>query len=123
MKTLNHLLLCAALLSGASVPLATHAQAPADPAQAGSTTSAQPAPDAAAAGDMTEGEVRKVDADTRKVTLKHGEIKNLGMPGMTMVFQVKDPAVLATLKAGDKVRFRAEKTGGALVVTDIQPAK
>ena len=124
MKNLNPLLLCAVLLSGASVPLAVHAQAPVDAAQGAGTTSAQPAPDAAAtASDMTEGEVRKVDADTKKVTLKHGEIKNLAMPGMTMVFQVKDPAVLATLKAGDKVRFRAEKSGGALVVTDIQPVK
>ena len=78
---------------------------------------------AAASGDMAEGEIRKVDMDTKKITIKHGAIKNLDMPGMTMVFQVKDPAMLDKFKAGDKVRFMAEKAGGAIVVTDIQPAK
>lgn len=73
--------------------------------------------------EMAEGEIRKVDKDTKKVTIKHGEIKNLDMPGMTMVFQVKDPAMLDTVKAGDKVRFKAESAGGAIIVTEIQPAK
>lgn len=72
---------------------------------------------------MTNGEVRKVDKENKKMTLKHGEIKNLGMPGMTMVFQVKDPAMLDMVKAGDKVMFKAEKADGALVVTEIQPVK
>ncbi len=72
---------------------------------------------------MTDAEVRKVDKDNGKITLKHGEIKNLEMPGMTMVFQVKDPAMLDKVKSGDKVRFTAEKIGGALVVTSIEPAK
>ncbi|MES2244976.1 MAG: copper-binding protein [Pseudomonadota bacterium] len=72
---------------------------------------------------MADGEVRKVDKEAKKITMKHGEIKNLDMPGMTMVFQVKDPAMLDKVKAGDKVRFTAEKAGGAIVVTDIQPAK
>ena len=72
---------------------------------------------------MTEGEVRKIDKEAKKITLKHGDIKNLDMPGMTMVFQVKDPALLGKTKAGDKIVFSAEKTGGAFVVTDIQPAK
>jgi Cu(I)/Ag(I) efflux system protein CusF len=75
------------------------------------------------AADMSQGEVRKVDKESKKITLKHGEIKNLEMPGMTMVFQVKDPAMLDTVKQGDKVQFKAEKAGGALVITDIQPAK
>ena len=72
---------------------------------------------------MADGEVRKVDKEAKKITLKHGEIKNLDMPGMTMVFQVKDPAMLDKVKAGDKVRFTAEKAGSAIVVTDIQQAK
>ena len=59
---------------------------------------------AASAADMTEGEIRKVDKDAKKLTIKHGEIKNLDMPPMTMVFQVKDASVLDTLKAGDKVQ-------------------
>ena len=72
---------------------------------------------------MTDGEVRKVDKDAKKITIKHGEIKNLEMPGMTMVFQVKDPALLDKVKAGDKVKFTAEQMGGAIVVTDIQVGK
>ncbi|MBK7686882.1 MAG: copper-binding protein [Rhodocyclaceae bacterium] len=72
---------------------------------------------------MTEGEIRKIDKDNKKITIKHGEIKNLDMPGMTMVFQVKDPAMLEALKAGDKVMFSAEKSAGAIVVTAIQPSK
>lgn len=73
--------------------------------------------------DMADGEVRKVDMDAKKITIKHGEIKNLDMPGMTMVFQVRDPALLGKVKAGDKIRFTAEKAGGAIVVTGIQPAQ
>ncbi len=75
------------------------------------------------AGAMTGGEVRKVDKENKKITLRHGEIKNLEMPGMTMVFQVKDPAMLDMVKQGDKVMFKAEKANGALVVTEIQPVK
>lgn len=72
---------------------------------------------------MTDGEVRKVDKDNQKVTLKHGEIKNLDMPGMTMVFNVKDPAMLDNVRAGDKVQFRAESEAGKFTVTEIQLAK
>ena len=71
---------------------------------------------------MTDGEVRKIDKDAKKITLKHGEIKNLAMPSMTMVFQVKDPAMLESVKSGARVRFRAEKLNGALVVTRIEAA-
>jgi Cu(I)/Ag(I) efflux system protein CusF len=71
---------------------------------------------------FTDGEVRKVDLSAQKITLKHGEIKNLDMPPMSMVFQVKNPALLDKVKAGDKVKFTAEQIAGALVVTDLQPA-
>ena len=71
----------------------------------------------------TEGEVRKVDRDAKKITIKHGPITNLDMPAMTMVFQVKDPAMLEQVKAGDKVKFIAEKVGGAFTVTKIEQAK
>lgn len=86
---------------------------------------AQPAPEStvASSASLTDGEVRKVDKEAKKITIKHGEIKNLEMPGMTMVFQVKDVALLDGVKVGDKVKFVAEKSGGTLVVTDIQPAK
>jgi Cu(I)/Ag(I) efflux system protein CusF len=70
--------------------------------------------------DMTDGEVRKVDKGASKLTLRHGEIKNLDMPAMTMVFQVKDAALLDKVKAGDKVKFRAEKAGSGYVVTAIE---
>jgi Cu/Ag efflux protein CusF len=75
------------------------------------------------AASMTEGEVRKVDTDAKKITLKHGEIKNLGMPGMTMVFQVKEPSMLEKVKVGDKVRFTADKVNGAITVTAIEATK
>jgi len=70
-----------------------------------------------------DGEVRKVDKAANKVTLKHGPIPNLDMPAMTMVFQVKDPAMLEKVKAGDKVKFEAQKLGGAFTVTRIEAAK
>ena len=76
---------------------------------------------AQASVDVSDGEVRRVDRDNQKVTIKHGEIKNLDMPPMSMVFQVRDPALLDKLKPGDKVRFNAEKSEGAFVVTAIEP--
>ena len=72
---------------------------------------------------MTPAEVRKVDLDASKITLRHGEILNLGMPSMTMVFQVRETALLENLKSGDKVLFVAEKVNGAFVVTAIELAK
>ena len=78
---------------------------------------------AAAPTSLTEGEVRKVDKEAKKLTIRHGPIANLDMPPMTMVFQVQDPAVLDTVKAGDKIRFQAEKSAGAYTVTKIEAAK
>jgi Cu/Ag efflux protein CusF len=78
---------------------------------------------AQAADALSEGEVRKVDKDAKKITIKHGPIANLDMPAMTMVFQVKDPGLLEQAQAGDKVKFRAEKEGAAYVLTKIEPAK
>lgn len=72
---------------------------------------------------MSDGEVRKVDKDAKKITIRHGDLKNLGMPPMTMVFRVKDPAILDQVKAGDKVAFVAEKVGGQLTVTSIEVKK
>ena len=77
----------------------------------------------AATGDMTDGEVRKVDKEGGRLTLKHADIKSLDMPGMTMVFVVKDKAMLVTLKAGDKIRFKAINDSGKFTVTEIVPAK
>lgn len=72
---------------------------------------------------MVDGEVRKIDKEQGKVTLKHGPIASLDMPGMTMVFKVADPKMLDTLKQGDKVKFAADKVDGAITVTAIEVAK
>lgn len=72
--------------------------------------------------DLTDGEVRKVDKSAGKVTIKHGTIKNLDMPGMTMAFQVKDKALLDQVAAGDKIKFKVVMEGKKMVVTDIQKA-
>lgn len=77
---------------------------------------------AQAALPAVEGEVRKVDLDAKKITLKHGDIPNLEMTGMTMVFRVSDPALLSKVKPGDKVQFTADKVDGALTVLSIAPA-
>jgi Cu(I)/Ag(I) efflux system periplasmic protein CusF len=77
----------------------------------------------AAASALSEGEIRKIDRDAQKITIRHGPITNLSMPPMTMVFQVKDTALLDKAKAGDKVRFAAEQSGGAYFVTRIENAK
>ena len=72
---------------------------------------------------LSDGEVRRVDKDAKKITVRHGPLSNLDMPAMTMVFQVKDPAMLDQVKAGDKIKFQAEKVGGAFMITRIEPAK
>lgn len=92
-------------------------------AGAGAQTASTPAADAAAAAsaDMTAGEVRRIDKAAGKITLRHGEIKNLNMPPMTMVFVVADPALLDRVKVGDTIRFRAEQSAGTYRVTAIAP--
>jgi Cu/Ag efflux protein CusF len=91
-----------------------HAAAPVAASASASTTSA---------AEMSVGEVRRVDKSAGKLTLKHGEIRNLDMPPMTMVFQVQDPALLDKVKPGDPVRFRAEKAASGYVVTAIELAR
>lgn len=71
--------------------------------------------------EMADGEVRRIDKENGKITIRHGELKNLNMPPMTMVFKVRDPALLDRFRPGDKVRFRAVEEGGALVITDMDP--
>ena len=70
---------------------------------------------------MSDGEIRKVDKSAGKLTIKHGEIKNLEMPAMTMVFQVRDKAMLDQVKQGDKVKFSVVEEKGKMVVTEIKP--
>lgn len=115
MKRLTTLVTAASLLT--AVPLAAHAQAKPD-----DHASHHPAPAAATPSNsaMSEGEVRKVDKDARKITIRHGELKNLDMPPMTMVFRVSDPGLLDKVKVGDKIGFVAEKVGGQFTVTTIE---
>lgn len=108
---LQRLLVMAALALAPGV----HGQAPAHPEHH------LPAPSPATSeAELTRGEVRKVDRDLQKITLRHGPIVNLDMPEMTMVFRVPDAALLEGLKSGDKVRFRAEKVDGQFTVTRIE---
>ncbi|WP_431121513.1 copper-binding protein [Variovorax paradoxus] len=95
---------------------------------AGAAHSQSPKSDApgtaqAAAPELTDGEIRKVDKDSKKLTIKHGPLKSLDMPSMTMVFAVSDESVLDKFQAGDKVRFDAGKMDGKIVVTRIEPAR
>ena len=76
-----------------------------------------------AGAEMSDGEVRRVDKDAKKITLRHGPLANLDMPPMTMVFQVKDPAMLDQVKVGDKIKFVAAKEGGAFTITKIERAQ
>ena len=69
-----------------------------------------------------DGEVRRIDKAQAKITLKHGEIKSLDMPPMTMVFRVKDPKWLDGLAVGDKVKFSAAQENGQYVVTGLAKA-
>jgi Cu/Ag efflux protein CusF len=73
---------------------------------------------------MVDGQVTKIDQSAGKITLKHGPIKKLDMDEpMTMVFRVQDPAILKQVKAGDKVKFDADKINGQFTVTKIEKSK
>ena len=113
MKNANSLLIGAMLSLAALMPLSATAQATGDAGK----------PAAMAAASMTDGEVRKIDKDAGKITIKHGDIKHLEMPGMTMVFAAKDKALLDKVQVGDRIRFMVISEGGKMVVTAIEPAK
>jgi Cu/Ag efflux protein CusF len=82
-----------------------------------------PAKSADAGADMSDAEVRKIDREQGKVTLKHGPIRNLDMPPMTMVFHIKDKAMLDSLEPGDQVKFRAANQDGKMTVVEIRSSK
>lgn len=115
MRSIHILILASALVLPLAVSLPATAQttAAAAAAAAASTVSA----------DMADGEIRKVSKDTGKLTIKHGPIKNLDMPPMTMVFVAKDPAMLDKVAVGDKVRFAVVEEGGQMVVIELEPAQ
>ena len=72
---------------------------------------------------LSEGEVRKIDKEAGKLTIKHGPLLNLDMPAMTMVFRVHDPAMLDAVNVGDAIRFKAEQIEGNLTVTRLELAR
>jgi Cu(I)/Ag(I) efflux system periplasmic protein CusF len=110
MKKLTSIIVASALFTMSAASFAaSHTAAPASAASATSLP-------------MADAEIRKIDLENKKVTLKHGEIKNLDMPSMTMVFQVKDGVMLDNIKAGDKVKFTADKVNGSFTVMSIEPA-
>lgn len=113
MNALKQFLTVSALALGVALPVSGFAQTSA-PA-AGEQTAAPAA--------LTDGEIKKVDAERGKVTIKHGVIQNLDMPPMTMVFTAKDKAMLSDLKPGDKVKFVAADEGDKLVVTEIHAVR
>ena len=76
-----------------------------------------------AQGALSEGTVKKVDKAAGKITISHGPLENLGMPSMTMVFRAADPSLLDDVKAGDKIRFAADRVEGVFMVTKLEVAK
>lgn len=73
-----------------------------------------------ASAELTDGEVKKIDEEAGKITMRHGDIRNLNMPAMTMVLRVKDPSMLAQVKVGDKVRFAADRIEGAVTIVQLE---
>jgi Cu/Ag efflux protein CusF len=113
MNTIQQILAMSVLAVGAVLPTSSTAQTPTGVAK----------PDASQSASMTDGEVRKVDQEIGKITIKHGEIKHLDMPGMTMAFTVVDKRLLDNVKPGDKVKFMVVSERGKLIVTEIRPAR
>ena len=111
MKNIQTKIAIALLTIGAALPLSSFSQAVMDHSK---MNMSQMTPS------LTDGEVKKIDLETGKVTIKHGEIKHMDMPGMTMVFTAKDKSLLTGIKAGDKVKFMVINEGGKMIVTDIQ---
>ena len=111
MKLVAPLLVAAALIVPVSPPALAQSHA-----SHGAMGAAQSAP-------KIDGEIRKVDKSAGRLTIKHGEIKQMNMPPMTMMFPVKDKALLDKVREGDKVLFTLASEGGNMVVTAIEPAK
>ncbi len=110
MNTITKFLTISAFAIGVVTPLTSVAQSAMEHAKMESTQTPS----------MTDGEIKKVDPLNGKVTIKHGDIKHLDMPGMTMVFTAKDKSILSSIKPGDQVKFMVVSEGGKMIVTDIQ---
>lgn len=113
MNTLKKCIAVTAVAFGIALPVHSFAQMAMEP---GKMQASPPM-------SMTDGEIKKIDPEAGKVTIKHGDIKHLDMPGMTMVFTAKDKSMLSSLKAGDMVKFMVVSENGKMVLTDIQPSR
>ena len=111
MNDIGKFMTASALTLGLTLPPACLAQANTEAAAAASLQ----------ADRLTEGEIRRLDLEAGKLTIRHGEIRNLDMPPMIMVFAVRDKGLLHGLKVGDRIRFAAIYEGGRYLVTDIRP--
>jgi Cu(I)/Ag(I) efflux system periplasmic protein CusF len=117
MKKIQTLFIAGTFATLGALTASAWADGTTDPSKRGAMQVAQ-----ADTATMTSAEVRKVDVAQGKITLKHGEIKNLDMPPMTMVFTVKDKAMLDGIKAGDKVKFKAANENGKMTVVEMTAA-
>ena len=108
-KIMFGLLAAGSISTSATAAGHDHAAAPAKAAE--TQVGAQP---------QSDGEIKKIDKNAGKITVKHGALVNLDMPPMTMVFKVTDRAMLEQVKAGDKVKFTVEKINGAFTITALQ---
>ncbi|MES2280124.1 MAG: copper-binding protein [Pseudomonadota bacterium] len=115
MKSTLKISLAAALLS---VGMSGMALAATDTSPSTTAVAASPAP-----VKLTVGEVRKVDLEQGKLTIKHEALENLDMPGMTMVFKASDANLIKDVKQGDKILFRAEKTEAGFMIVRLEQAK
>jgi len=113
MRSVAPCVLVLALAFGLPSPTPALAQGHAGHAAAGAAQSAS----------GIDGEVRRIDKSAGKLTIKHGEIKPMGMPPMTMMFAARDKTMLDKVKVGDKIRFSLASEGSSIVVTEIEPAK
>jgi Cu/Ag efflux protein CusF len=112
MKNISQLLAATAVALSSLLSAPVFAQAAAE----------QPKMEMASAPSLTDGEVRKIDKELGKITIKHGAIKHMDMPGMTMVFLAQDKTMLDKVQAGDKIRFMVAYVSGKMTVTDLQSA-
>jgi len=70
-----------------------------------------------------DGEVTRINKDTKKLTIRHGPMPHLDMPAMTMVYAVKDPAMLDQVKVGSKIKFIGDKVDGTFTVLSIESVR
>ena len=73
-----------------------------------------------AMAEWANGEIRRIDPENKRLTIKHGDIKSIDMPPMTMVFYVKEPSLLGGLQVQDAVEFQATAEGTKYIVTAIR---